>query len=288
MATSLVARQEGSVTENLPGPPFVTPNCRLSRMRRTSAGSSNAAEFAGEPVEIERRRRRLAEFGVIVGKTADQAHAGREQRQKFDGAGQGADGVVRILRFFETHGCVGAEFEGDRGFADAGGVEIGAFENDGSGGVRNGAVAAADDSGDGDGAGGIGNDQVRRCEVVLFFVERDDFFAVAGRAGEDGVAGELVAIERVHGLREFGHDVVREIDDVVDRIQADRGQAVLQPERRGLDGDVFENQGAVTRAEREIFDFDFDRAAGPGKRLRLTGSSSGLPVIAATSRAMPW
>ena len=39
--------------------------------------------------------------------------------------------------------------------------------------------------------------------------------------GEDRIAVEFFAVERMHWLREFGHDVVREIDDVVDRVESD-------------------------------------------------------------------
>ena len=40
----------------------------------------------------------------------------------------------------------------------------------------------------------------------------------------------------------------------------------MQPERGRLDGDVLEDQGAVTRAEVEVFDLDFDSGGAIGKQ----------------------
>ena len=42
------------------------------------------------------------------------------------------------------------------------------------------------------------------------------------RTDKDRCAPQLVAIERMHRLRQFRHDEVRQVDDVVDRVQADR------------------------------------------------------------------
>ena len=99
-------------------------------MRRTSAGIEDAAEFAGQPVEIEVDRCRGCEGGVLVGEAPNEANAGGDYRQEFKCPGQGADRVVRVLRFFEAHGGVGAEFLFQPCLANAGGVEIGALEDD--------------------------------------------------------------------------------------------------------------------------------------------------------------
>ena len=77
---------------------------------------------------------------------------------------------------------------------------------------------------------GVGDHQVRRLERVFLVVQRAEALARLRRADEDRVALQQVRVERVHRLRQFGHDEVRHVDDVVDRVQPDRGQPVLQPQ----------------------------------------------------------
>ena len=65
-------------------------------------------------------------------------------------------------------------------------------------------------------------------------------------------------------------------------------QPILQPQRRRLDGHVLENQRGVARAKGVIFDIVTVICGSSRRESRgFTGSSSFLPVIAATSRAMP-
>ncbi len=71
----------------------------------------------------------------------------------------------------------------------------------------------------------------------------------------------------MHRLSQLGHDEVGEVNDVVDGVEADGGQAVLQPERRGLNLDVLEDEGAETGAEVEILDFDVDGWVAGGKEV---------------------
>ena len=72
--------------------------------------------------------------------------------------------------------------------------------------------------------------------------------------------------------------IVRHVDDIVDRVQADGGKAALQPQRRRPDGDVFEDQRAVPRAEIQVFDVDADRRrAGRQQAQAGRGPSGGGP-----------
>jgi hypothetical protein len=62
----------------------------------------------------------------------------------------------------------------------------------------------------------------------------------------------------VQRLRAQQHHVVGDVDDVVDRPLPGRGQAGLQPKRRGSDGDVGEDASGEARAE--LGNLDRDRS----------------------------
>ena len=177
MVTSLVARQVGTRTENVREPVSSTPNSSDSRIARTSLGGTARPQLAIEPVERQFDRRRLGDRPVGIRHAADKPDAGRNFLQQLQCAPQPAQSIHRILRFFEAHGSVGAELQSRRCLANAGCVEARAFEHDARGRLRNGAVRAADHSGERDRALGIGDHQVRRIEFVGFAVQRRDFFA---------------------------------------------------------------------------------------------------------------
>src|ERR1019366_7717407 len=218
-----------------------------------------APQLALQPRQREFDRARRGHLAHPIGQTAHQPDAGRNLSQQFDGAGQAAYRVHRILRLFETHAGVGAQLDRRRSPANRRRLEIGAFQHHARGLGADRAIAAADHAGQRDGARRIRDHQVRFIQRVSFVIERAEGLAGLRRANEDGVPVQQVGVEGVHGLRQFGHHEVRHIDDVVDRVEADRRQPVLQPQRRGLHRDVFENQRAVPRTQFEIFYLDFDR-----------------------------
>ena len=128
-------------------------------------GADVFAELAHQPVHGQPDGRWRRDGLALIRQAADQADAGREFLQQFDGARQAAHGVGRILRFFEAHGGVGAQLQRGGSAAYAGGVEAGAFEHDARGAVGDGAVHAADHAGERDGALRVGDHQVRRARA---------------------------------------------------------------------------------------------------------------------------
>ena len=148
--------------EHAAAPARLTPNSRRSRMPRTSAASMarpslRSSQSSGRSMGGGRR-----DFLLPVGHAAHHADAGRELAQQFDGARQAADRIGRVLRLLEAHGSVGAQLDGRRRLADARRLEVGALQHHARGLFADGAVAAADHSGQRDGAGRIGDHQVRR------------------------------------------------------------------------------------------------------------------------------
>src|SRR5690606_21922606 len=171
-----------------------------------------------------------------------------------DEAVQGLVEGVRIDVAFVAVGGVGGDAELARGAADAAAFEDGDFEDEVGGVGGDAGVLAADDAGDDERFFGVGDDEVLRGERALLAVEGEEFFAVAGGAHDDLVAGEFFGIEGVHGLAVFEHHVVADIDDVVDRAQADGGQALADPVGRRADFDAGDDGGGVERAGLGGFD----------------------------------
>ncbi len=105
----------------------------------------------------------------------------------------------------------------------------------------------------------------------MLAVEGVKGLAGLGGADENGVALQLIGVEGVHRLGQLGHDEIGHVHDVADGVQADGGEAALQPLGGRRDGDVFENLCAVPRAEVEIFNLDVDGGRGGGEQVETDG-----------------
>ncbi len=64
----------------------------------------------------------------------------------------------------------------------------------------------------------------------------------------------------MHRLTEFKHDIIRDIDDIIDRPDTDRNQTVAQPLGRGLDLDTGNRQAKIAGAK--VFFGDFYPESG--------------------------
>ncbi len=205
-------------------------------------------------------------FGVIIrragGDEAGKQFAAGGLENELGSAEAGAFGEGGIDLALESIGGVGFHGQGTGGFADGEGIEAGGFEEDVGGGIGDFGVSAAHDAGEGDGASGVGDDEHAGAEEAFAAVDAGDFFGGAGFADDDFVAGELVEVEGVEGLAEFEHDVVGDIDDIVDGAQTDGFEAFDHPVGAFGDFDVAENAGGVEGAE--ILRFDLDGGGGTG------------------------
>ena len=186
-----MARQEGTVTENTPGAARSTPNSRRSRM---------LADFAGATARPSLRCSQSS--GSSMGGGAGIRAAGRPGRPRdgcrarFSRSSSMARARPRTVLagscdFSKRMEASVRSLMARRSLADRRRLEVGAFENDARGRFADGAFAAADHAGEGDGAAGIGDHQVRWVERVVFIVQRAEMLAVARAADEDGVAVQL-------------------------------------------------------------------------------------------------
>ena len=176
-----------------------------------------------------------------------QIDAGRGEVAVFHVLNLGGDGAS--CQFFHQHGSafqciegdvrVGAAFVAERGvglqamvlsrLTDAGGVEVGAFEEDVGGLLGDARLESSEHAGDAHGLFGIADHQVASVELALYAVQGDEWRAFGEAFHDDLLAGDFISVKDVHGLTDFHQHVVGDIHDVVDAAEADGGKAVLEP-----------------------------------------------------------
>ncbi len=170
--------------------------------------------------------------------------------------------VERLLgreALLEARAGLAAQPELQRRRVDVGRVPVRRLHEDaGRVGLDLGAVSAHD-TGDRRRPGGVGDEADLAVDGARLVVERDDLLAVGGAAHDEATALDAVQIEGVQRLAGQQHDVVRDVDDVVDRALAAGHQARLQPRRRRADRHVREGARGEARAEVGRFDGDLDR-----------------------------
>ena len=102
------------------------------------------------------------------------------------------------------------------GASDADGLELGAFEKDIGCFIGDFGIQTTHDTGKGDGAFAVGDDEGLGVKFMFRMVDGDERFLRASLADDDFFAAEFVEVEGVEGLACFKEDVVGDIDDVVD------------------------------------------------------------------------
>ena len=109
--------------------------------------------------------------------------------------------------------------------------ESGRFENDGSRRIFDFAIRTAHDTCYGDGTHAVRYDEHIRGKLVLCIIQRNKFLFIACRADIYLLAREAGIIEGVHRLAVFEHDIVCDIDDIIDRANTACAQTHSQPQR---------------------------------------------------------
>ncbi len=72
---------------------------------------------------------------------------------------------------------------------------------------------------------------------------------------DDLMTGQQIVVKSMHRLAVFFHNIVRNINDIVDRADAAGGQAALHPFGRGPDLDVFYDAGTIAGAKVRVLYF---------------------------------
>jgi hypothetical protein len=142
-----------------------------------------------------------------------------------------------------------------RGPADRPGLEAGALEEDPGGRRRHLGGLAAHHSSQGDRPRGVGDDQIALDQPAVLAVEGGQALAGPGPSDpDDRGRRQAVPVEGVERLPQLEQHVVGDVDQVRDRPDADRAQALREAARRRPDGDAVDDPGDVARAADRIVD----------------------------------
>jgi len=228
--------------------------------------------------------------------------AARQTRDQVRRPVQGRAYPPGVRALLEPLGRLGPEPQPAGRDADARGVKTGGLQNDVNGILRYLGIGAAHYAGDGDGALCIGDDQHVRRQLPLLSVQRDNALAGARPARFDAPFGHLCRVEGVQRLAVFQHDEVGHIDHVVDRADARRHQAVLQPLGGRPDAHAPDVSGRVMRAQIRIghgdghrprdvvpflAEFRFRQAYGtPCQRRRFVGHAQHAEAVRPVGRQL--
>ena len=91
---------------------------------------------------------------------------------------------------------------------------------------------------------------------MVHTIEGLDGLTVAGAADNDAAVGQALVVESVHRLTVLEHNVVGNINDVIDWTDAAGVQTLAHPRRGRLDLDILDNAGGVARAQIGVLDLD--------------------------------
>ena len=204
-------------------------------------------------LKLERHGLQLAGHGVD--------HAGddlarAEQLDQLAGALERAHRVHHVQSLFETRGRVRAHAQRRGRAAHGGAGEIGALEEDHGRVAHDLAVRAAHHARDGNRLFGVADAEHILAQRARVAVERCDALARSCAADADLAVLHAGEIKGVHRLAVLEHDVVRDVDNVVDRAHAGGADPFAHPCRRGGDPDVAHHARGVARAELAVLDDD--------------------------------
>ena len=102
-----------------------------------------------------------------------------------------------------------------------------------------------------------------RREGADIAVKRSQGFALLASADDDFAGADITVVKGVHRLAVFEHDIVRNIDNIVDRAYAVGVQTLTQPLRRWGDFDISHHACGISAAKIVRRDFDIEKI---GKR----------------------
>ena len=156
---------------------------------------------------------------------------------------------ARVQTLLKATGSLGAHTERLCGDADGSAVEVCGLENDGPGVVHNLGVCAAHNACNSNRLVVVADGEHFVAQVVIHAVQSLDGLTVAGTADNNAAIGQALVVERMHRLAVLEHNIVGDINDVVDRTNAAGVQTLAHPRRRRLDLDILDNAGSVARAQ---------------------------------------
>ena len=166
------------------------------------------------------------------------------------------EGHARVKALLKAAGGLGTHAERLCGDTNGSAVEVCGLENDGLGVVHNLGVCAAHNTRNSNRLVVVADGEHFITQIVIHAVQSLDGLTVAGTADNNAAIGQALVVERMHRLAVLEHNIVGDINDVVDRTNAAGVQTLAHPRRRRLDLDILDNAGGVARAQVGVLDLD--------------------------------
>ena len=161
--------------------------------------------------------------------------------------------MVTVNTAFITVGGIGCQTETAGCHADKVGLEECTFQQYGIGISLNTGIFTAHDTGNGDGFCFVANAQIVTGQIVFLAVESNNAFTGCCTTDDDFAALKVADIEGMKRYTMFQHHIVCDVDQVIDRADADCIQCFFHPFGRFADFDAADNAGCVQGADVRIF-----------------------------------
>ena len=175
--------------------------------------------------------------------------AGAQHLNQLTGTIDCIHGHARIQTLLKAAGCLGAHAELLRGNTDGCAVEVRRLKDNHVSGVRNLGIVTAHDAGNSGRTAAVRDADHVLIQLMHLTVQRFDAFTGSRAADDNLLILQAGIVERMHRLTVFQHDIVCNIDNVVDRTDTGSMQTLAHPCRRRVDFDVFDQTGSIARAE---------------------------------------
>ena len=142
--------------------------------------------------------------------------------------------------------------------ADAGGVEVGTFEENVGRFHRHARFLSAKHTADAHRFFGVANHQVTAVEFALHAIQGDERRAFGQAFHHHLLARDFVGIEGMKRLPDFHQHEVGNIDDVINAADAHGSKAVFQPGRRLADFHSADGHARIARTGLRVFHDHFN------------------------------
>ncbi|MNZ49220.1 hypothetical protein D3C78_669810 [compost metagenome] len=237
---------------------------------------------------LDFRQREIDDLGLMALITNDAGFAGNAAAQcqnQFGGALQTRNHIFRIDTTLETITRIGDDAERTAGLGNVDRIPESRLDEHVDGVFGAAGMLPAHDAADRLEALFVGNDDIVRAELVFTLVEREDRLTLFRTANRE-IALDLGGVEDVHRPALIEGHVVGDINESIDRTQADRHQALLHPFRAGAILHAAHDAQRKAGAKRRIIQFQLHIDGGCAfnlegrRRLRLQLTQTGGGEIA--------
>ena len=158
-------------------------------------------------------------------------------------------GVFYVQTLFEACGCVGAHTQSGSSTTGGGAVEVCGFEQNHCGVANDFGIFTALDACNSNGLVFVSNYQHVGSQFSGYTFDGGQSFAFLCTTYDDVTAVNAAEVECVHGLTQFQHNIVGNVNDVVDGAHACCAQTFTHPQRRGANLNVLYQTSSVAGAQ---------------------------------------